>query len=435
MTVTYTVKLEELHNCRNVLVDISNRTNTILDLADSGDPDWTIWGLIGIPSCQLYWSVAHGVHDNLRKMRDALDDRVLALDCTAENYGSADDGAAGQFKTLQELVGPPQLSAAGPPGMSAAPEGGPSTVDVGGHEVVRFDPNADIPVYPSVVNLAKNWDLVLAPGREDWADLEGIGESVADIAGNALLFAFDPLNYLICAGLTFLIDVVQPLEDLLGLVTGNPERMDAEIEQWQQVAEQLEPIAEEILQAASEGLISWSGKAADAAKERLGEFAEGVASLADDVKKLIAVMRIAKVLMEAAQAFVIALMATLVEWLIFTWLAAMAAAVPTAGGSTAAAAAATELEAGVALSRGVQFVDKVAIILERLGTVVERIAPRLANPVMENAPRAALGKELLNVAKNPRTWVTPAGKALTGLGRLGEDNGGDRTGDLLDGSR
>jgi hypothetical protein len=282
------------------------------------------------------------------------------------------------------------------------------SVGIGGYDLLRLDPQNDVPV---LSGLAKGGSAVvdLVTGADDGvaADLQEIAGDITDLGGNVLQAMADPVGWLINTGLTFLVDVIQPLDDLLGLVTGNPERMDAEILQWEQVAGQLDPIAEEVLRAASEGLTSWSGEAADAARERLGRFAEGVASLADDVRKLVAVMRIAKVLMEAAQAFVVALIATFVEWLVFTWLAAMVASGPTAGGSTAAAAAATELEAGVALSRGVQFVDRVASVLERIGTVVERIAHRPANPVVRTAPRHGLGEERLDGARNPRTWVTP----------------------------
>jgi hypothetical protein len=296
--------------------------------------------------------------------------------------------------------------------------GGSGAVEVGGYDVLRVDPTQDVPLASDLVGAAHSASK-LASGDGDWTDLADIAGNVANLGLNVVTYAADPLNYLISAGLTFLIDVVQPLEDLLGLVTGNPERMDGEIAKWERVANALEPLAKDIRSATDNNLVGWEGKTAEAAKKRLHDFADGVAGLADDVKQVQMVMTIAKTLMGIAQAFVIGLLATFVEWLVFTWVPALAAAAPTFGASTAAAGAATTAEAASVTARAVSFIDRVVMLLRRLRTVLYRIHPRLMRRVQTTFQvrgpngRFQTGWNPANVAfknlvKDWRTWA-PAG--------------------------
>jgi hypothetical protein len=250
--------------------------------------------------------------------------------------------------------------------------GGSGSVRVGGVDVLRVDPFKDLPggLSGGSGGFSSGWKML--QGDAEWDELFAIGGGLADLGLNVAVYFADPLNFLISAGLTFLIDVVQPLEDLLGLVTGNPERMDGEIAKWDRVANALEPLAKEVREAAEQGLIGWEGKAASEAKARLIEFAEGVGSVGNDVKQLMYIMSLAKTLMEVAQAFIIGLIATFVEWLVWTWTAALAAAVPTAGASTAAAGAATGVQGALVSSRAAAFITRVVNILKRLRTVLFR---------------------------------------------------------------
>lgn len=317
--------------------------------------------------------------------------------------------------------------------------GGSGAVTVGGYDVLRVDPTQDLPLSGDLVGAVHSASN-LASGDGDWTDLADIAGSVADLGLNVVTYVADPLNYLISAGLTFLIDVVQPLEDLLGLVTGNPERMDGEIAKWERVATALGPLSKEIRQAADEGLISWTGKTADAAKKRLHEFADGVAGLANDIKQLEMIMTIAKTLMGIAQAFIIGLIATFVEWLIFTWVPALAAAAPTFGASTAAAGAATTAQAASVTSRAVSFLDRVVMLLRRLRAVLYRMHPRLMRRVQTTFQlRGANGRFVAgwnpanvafkNLVTDWRTWAPPglqaANAAAHGVKTVTDGTGGD----------
>ncbi|HEX5494338.1 MAG TPA: hypothetical protein VFX70_07185 [Mycobacteriales bacterium] len=253
-------------------------------------------------------------------------------------------------------------------------------VSVGGVDLLRFDPSQDIPVLPDITGAAKSVGNLTTDDRS-WTDLADIGADVGDLTLNVLGYVGDPLNFLISTGLSFLVDVVQPLEDLLGLVTGNAERMGGEIDKWKRVSAALVPLSKEIRQAADSGLVGWQGRTAEQAKQRLHDFADGVAGVANDVKQVEMVMSIAQVLMATAQGLVIGLISTFVEWLIFTWVPALAAAVPTFGASTAAAGVATTAEAASATSRAVSVIDRVVGLLRRLRAVLQKIHPRLMKRV------------------------------------------------------
>jgi hypothetical protein len=318
--------------------------------------------------------------------------------------------------------------------------GGAGAVSVGGYDVLRFDPVKDVAGVAGLPQAVSS-GAKMVNGDGDWGELFNIAGSVGDLGINVAMYAVDPLNALLSAGLTFLIDVVQPLEDLLGLVTGNPERMEGEIGKWERVGNALAPLANEILEAAREGLVGWEGEAADAAKARLEEFAGGVAGIQGDVQQLVFILNTAKLLMDVAQAFVIGLIATFIEWLIITWIPALAAAVPTAGASTAAAGAVTTAQGAIVTTRGVTFVQRVAQILNRLRQVLLRMHPRIMRRVQASfqlrGPNGRFvsgwvgsGRALRESATDYRTWLSPLDK-LVNTGANEAKRGADQFGGTM----
>ncbi|MEV4759551.1 hypothetical protein AB0J86_31265 [Micromonospora sp. NPDC049559] len=206
----------------------------------------------------------------------------------------------------------------------------------------------------------------------EWSDIYA---GAADIVGNAVAFAIDPLNWLISAGLTFLIDFVQPLEDLLSLVTGNAERIEPYAAKWKELGDALLPLAEATRQAATDHLIEWEGKDAEAAKARLLTFADGIQATAGEAASISGLLTLFSKIMAAVQQIIIGIIATLIEWMIIEWGAAMALSVPTAGGSVAAAGAATAVQATSATSRAVAIVDRVVTLLDKIGVLLGKLLP------------------------------------------------------------
>ncbi|MDR7275453.1 hypothetical protein [Catenuloplanes atrovinosus] len=256
----------------------------------------------------------------------------------------------------------------------------------------------------------------------DWSDLFS---SAADITANAVSFWADPLNWLISAGLTFLIDFVQPLEDLLSLFTGNAERMEPYAEQWEKLGTALVPLAAAARQAADDDLLEWQGKDAEAAKARLREFADAVEATGGEATSIGGLLTLFSKIMGAAQQIIIGILATLIEWMIIEWGIAMAAAVPTAGASVAAAGAATAVQATVATSRAVRIVDKVVSLLNKMGAVLRKVLPavlksKVGDSVVEFKGSAATLSTVARIAgdvlADPRSYGGPGGNNLiTGL--------------------
>lgn len=285
-----------------------------------------------------------------------------------------------------------------------------------------------------------------------WSDGEGIykgiskgewDEAVAgagDILGNAVAFAMDPLNWLISAGLTFIIDFFQPLEDLLSLVTGNSERLQPYADKWKEMAAALPPLGDAIVQAATDHLVEWQGKDADAAKKKLTEFAAAVKATGGEADSISGLLSLFSAIMNAAQQIIIGILATLIEWAIITWTAAMAAAAPTFGGSVAAAGTATTVEVTVSTSRAVSTIDRVVTILNKLGGMLEKILPgalksRVGSSVVQFGAEATLknlGKISLSTLTDPRGLISPIVTLGSGIYKGATSDGSDMSDEQID---
>lgn len=251
--------------------------------------------------------------------------------------------------------------------------------DLGITDAVDLGPGSVLPMGEAVKN------LYTGISQGEWSD---ISSGVADFAANAFAVWADPLNWLISAGLTFLIDFVQPLEDLLSLVTGNSEQMEPYAGQWQQLGAALVPLAAAVRQAATDELIEWAGRDATAAKDRLLEFADAIEATGGEAASISGLLTLFSKIMAAAQQIIIGILATLIEWMIVEWAMAMAAAVPTMGGSVAAAGAATGVQATVATTRAVRVMDRVVQLLLRIRELMTRVLPA---PLMAQVGRSVVG--------------------------------------------
>ncbi|GAB7045678.1 hypothetical protein [Catenuloplanes indicus] len=276
--------------------------------------------------------------------------------------------------------------------------------------VIDTDPASVLPFGEAVKNTVNGIPAGINEG--DWSDLYSAG---ADLLGNAVSIYMDPLNWLISAGLTFLIDFVQPLEDLLSLVTGNAERIEPYAAKWEQLGAALVPLAAAARQAADDDLIEWQGKDADAAKARLHQFAEAVEATGGEASSINGILTLFSKIMGAAQQLIIGIIATLIEWMIIEWGLAMAAAVPTAGASVAAAGAATAVQATVATSRAVRIIDRVVSLLHKMGAVLQKVLPAML--------KARVGESVLQFTAAGLGHAAPA--TLSTVARIAGDVASD----------
>ncbi|MEO3776595.1 hypothetical protein ABGB16_07040 [Micromonospora sp. B11E3] len=100
----FQVDPEEIITCRNRLADIHRKATDILTLAEDANPEWYIWGLIGAPAAAVYWAYADDIYQHLALMGEVLQDRVEALDCTAQAYKQNEEQIAKALKAIQDLL-------------------------------------------------------------------------------------------------------------------------------------------------------------------------------------------------------------------------------------------------------------------------------------------------------------------------------------------
>ncbi|WP_285745762.1 hypothetical protein [Lentzea sp. NBRC 105346] len=290
-----------------------------------------------------------------------------------------------------------------------------------------------------------------ALGNLTSGDPAEVKEAVSDIKGfisdiPVAEFIQDPLHTLLTFGLGFLIDLIKPLDDALKLVTGDEEELGNAAEKFEQVAKDLKAMGEKFADTVETGLQSWHGEASGASRERLSEFAEGIMETGGEAESIVALLNGSKALMKTAYDLVMDLIASLIEWLIITWLAAQAAAVPTCGASEVAAAGATAVEVGVTTSRVAKIVQKVTQILQKIGRVFKVLSGKLAGPKWwRNAAEKFAGKDAMNTFRGgpgvgPGGWKGSAqafgkdalGAAGTTLGTNAVEGGPDVIGMMTD---
>ncbi|MEO6085143.1 MAG: WXG100 family type VII secretion target [Umezawaea sp.] len=217
------------------------------------------------------------------------------------------------------------------------------------------------------------------------AGVAGTQEAVSTIEGFVTGLplaglATDPLHTLLTFGLGFLVDLIKPLDDALKLVTGDAGELEKAAEAFKKISEELKSLASDFATKVDTGTQSWQGASATASRERLTEFGVGIQETGFEAESIVALLEGSKALMEAAYDVVMGLIASLIEWLVITWLAAQAAAVPTLGASEVAAAGATAVEVGVTTTRVAGIVQKVTAVLQKISRVFKILAGKLAGP-------------------------------------------------------
>ncbi|QKW38364.1 hypothetical protein HUT06_33745 [Actinomadura sp. NAK00032] len=256
-------------------------------------------------------------------------------------------------------------------------------------------------------------------------DLATIGADIADLGVTGLFAYLDPLGALVGAGVGFLIDWVKPLHDMLTWVTGDADKIGEHRDQWQAAQRDLVKLADEMSGTLKADLATWAGPASAAAKQRLDAFIEGTRDTAKEIGNIDAILALSAALMDTAMSLIKDLISQFVEWLIITWLAAQAAAIPTLGASEAAAGAATAGEAAVATSRGARILQKVMAIIRKLQAVLAKVMKALKDMKAKSFWKLT--------GKGGNTALGPGGfgRGLVGSGREARTALGGRDGHTL----
>ncbi|MEV5573074.1 hypothetical protein AB0L06_23785 [Spirillospora sp. NPDC052269] len=210
--------------------------------------------------------------------------------------------------------------------------------------------------------------------NEDYTSIAG---DIADLGYTGFTAWMDPLGALVGAGVGFLVDVIKPLHDMLTWVTGDDGAISEHRGEWDGVAKNLVSLADQMDKDLSRDLETWTGPASELGKTRISEFIQGARDTANAIGDVKGLLAFTASLCDTAMSLIKDLISQFVEWLIITWLAAQAAAIPTLGASEAAAAGATTAEVAVATSRGARIVQRVLAVFRKMAEIVRNIITKL----------------------------------------------------------
>lgn len=117
----------------------------------------------------------------------------------------------------------------------------------------------------------------------DWDGVKGkLGDFKGKVAADQVAYTeysraaaktlgYDPIQWLAGTIVSFVVETFQPLEDLIGLVTGNETRMQESGQMWQEVGNSMPPIAEYMNTTVDGELADWQGSDGEVARTRVME--------------------------------------------------------------------------------------------------------------------------------------------------------------------
>jgi hypothetical protein len=237
---------------------------------------------------------------------------------------------------------------------------------------------------PTLGNAIKSYEAL---GKlSDGADGSEVSALASESAGllqslgtAALGLATDPIGWLVGQGLSFLISVVQPLEDAIHFVSGDGPALSQAAENFNAIGKGVLELRKTFDEDLKASLQSWGGDASETAGTKLGEFAKGVDGVAGQAGEVAQLLQISSMVMTVVEDFVKALLTELITWLIMIWIPALAAAIPSAGASTAAAGTATAARAAATGGRVSRMVSKLRGLLDKFMAFLRSLRTRMGN--------------------------------------------------------
>jgi hypothetical protein len=249
------------------------------------------------------------------------------------------------------------------------------------------------------VNLLKtdlqsiNWNGVSGSLDQFKGKLSANRDGYTQFAASAgKVVGIDPVKWLAGTIVSFLIETFQPLEDLLGLVTGNETRMQESGQMWQEVGNSMPPIADYMNTTVEGELASWQGDDGEVARTRvmeLGLMVDAMGYLALGMQQVLNMMAgVARFLREKVES----LIAKGVAWIIKTIVPQVAASAATFGAMlplciamTVAQIAGLVMDAIQAINAAVQFVQNMGQTLDLVWDIFNVFLPFIEK--MINVPK------------------------------------------------
>jgi hypothetical protein len=225
------------------------------------------------------------------------------------------------------------------------------------------------PVVGSATSLAENIYGTIA-GDDRLSSAAGIPGDIAGIAMQGLLAVRDPIYALVNAGLGFLIELIEPLQDLMDQVAGDKDEMARQGEVWGQVGDALGALSDETGSAVRSNLTGWSGEAAEAGYNQLNAIEAAIMACSKEAVSVQTMLGWAQALSEAIEGCIRSIVAELLSWLVTRGLIALANSAWSFGASVATFILGAVAKGYAMFMRAMQWVQKSVTVFSKLATVM-----------------------------------------------------------------
>ncbi len=252
-----------------------------------------------------------------------------------------------------------------------------------------------------------------------------IGREVVQFVGAAQHHLASPgaaQSDLVGAGLSFLIDLIDPLQRCLDEVTGDAASLTAKANDWVSIAEQLRATGPEVHRLTGSAKAAWTGVAADSFDATMREFlpaADGAAAACDAIRSLLAT---SAELMAGAQGLIQDVIGEVVDYMIVVEASAAASALHGGGASEAVALSSILGRVSDAVEQALGIVDQVSDLLARIANALRNVSRAFGRVNDLLATLSKIGNGVAAGGKTPgRLGNTGQGaRDPSGAGRTGE---------------
>ena len=183
----------------------------------------------------------------------------------------------------------------------------------------------------------------------------------------------DPLKWLVGTLVDFLVQTFQPLEDILGVVTGNEARMNVSANMWQEVGNAMPPIADHMNTVVDGELADWEGDAGSAARARVMELGLMVDAMGYLAFGMQGVLQMFAGIAKALRQFVQKLITDGVVWVIQRIAPMLAASIATLGAAAPVAIAMTVAKIAGLILDAIQMIQGAIQVFQGLGELLNLI--------------------------------------------------------------
>jgi hypothetical protein len=183
----------------------------------------------------------------------------------------------------------------------------------------------------------------------------------------------NPTGWLTSVGLGFLISLIEPLQDAVHMVSGDGRALRQASTEYDGTGRELESMTRELVDLADRALAEWRGEAAHAAKRFLAAAADDLEESALKSAAMAEILELSAMVMDVVEDVVKSLLSKFVNWLVLTWLPALASAATTFGASTAAAGSATTVQLVTTTTETTQQIKKVCDLLDTIAEVLPKL--------------------------------------------------------------